>query len=612
MKAKGRNIHSCDQYMDVAEQSPHVTALHLEAHSLVRWTDYFKSIYNLDGEDYKNLGVNESGYQFLVAGDDFDSIPDDQVEFAPGKTISLRSWMRRVSSGRKGVVRCWTQLPRMSDPPGFDDSGNFIDFPVYRSKHPAGNVPVPARRLECPAKQVFDVEDSNSLEEDGEGMVAVEIADQVAVGVAESASEEDAGRQEDDNQPTLDFPPSASEACPSDAPVALVTKEDLKGLRVGELKKELEDREGYLSEPVEKKKPQLIDQLHGVLEKGTYVHATTRKRLRIVCRIKRNEVIADGAMEDPQLVTRRTVRTCRTVRRKDWICFLPPLPFEMHPTSKPDRGKPSKPPRHMHTASQVETLGWNCINQASSLVYSSEIKASEHVLFPGGSVEGYLERLQEGSPPCRQLNNITRISSIRAKVSPLPRMAFVNAELKVPEHLIGEACIEHTGEPVFWVHPDRPCSIRASGALQVLESTFGGDANKEESPTIADLVAIVARQNGVDIASDKFRASITIDEDIHQALSSALKAHKEVCQSRKKQAAVARPAVPNALAFFKKSDKYNDSTLAPSPKDQYEALDAKDKKPFQNLAALARYKRYIQNIEDKLTENISAEVSLED
>lgn len=144
---------------------------------------------------------------------------------------------------------------------------------------------------------------------------------------------------------------------------------DLKGLRVGELKKELEDREGYLSEPVEKKKPQLIDQLHGVLEKGTYVHATTRKRLRIVCRIKRNEVIADGAMEDPQLVTRRTVRTCRTVRRKDWICFLPPLPFEMsvtasaqpihrlmsyffcrHPTSKPDRGKPSKPPRHMHTA----------------------------------------------------------------------------------------------------------------------------------------------------------------------------------------------------------------------------------------------------------------------
>lgn len=72
-----------------------------------------------------------------------------------------------------------------------------------------------------------DVEDSNSLEEDGEGMVAVEIADQVAVGVAESASEEDAGRQEDDNQPTLDFPPSASEACPSDAPVALVTKEGI-------------------------------------------------------------------------------------------------------------------------------------------------------------------------------------------------------------------------------------------------------------------------------------------------------------------------------------------------------------------------------------------------
>lgn len=45
-----------------------------------------------DGEDYKNLGVNESGYQFLVAGDDFDSIPDDQVEFAPGKTISLRRY----------------------------------------------------------------------------------------------------------------------------------------------------------------------------------------------------------------------------------------------------------------------------------------------------------------------------------------------------------------------------------------------------------------------------------------------------------------------------------------------------------------------------------------
>ena len=178
---------------------------------------------------------------------------------------------------------------------------------------------------------------------------------------------------------------------------------------------------------------------------------------------------------------------------------------------------------------------------------------------------------------------------------------------QVPEHLIGEAAIEYTGEPVFWVHPDLPCSIRASGALAELESAFGGEVNKEKSPTIADLVAIVARHNGVDISSEGFRASVTLDEDTHQGLSRVLKAHKEACQQRKKQAAVARPAVPNALAFFKKSDKFNTSTGAPSPKEQYDSLKAKDKKPFQYRASLARYKRYVENINDKLViENISS------
>lgn len=70
---------------------------------------------------------------------------------------------------------------------------------------------------------------------------------------------------------------------------------------------------------------------------------------------------------------------------------------------------------------------------------------------------------------------------------------------------------------------------------------------------------------------------------------------------------MARPAVPNALAFFKKSDKFNTSTGAPFPKEQYDSLKAKDKKPFQYRASLARYKRYVENINDKLViENISS------
>ena len=50
--------------------------------------------------------------------------------------------------------------------------------------------------------------------------------------------------------------------------------------------------------------------------------------------------------------------------------------------------------------------------------------------------------------------------------------------------------------------------------------------NKEKSPTIAELVAIVARHNGVDISSEGFRASVTLDEETHQGLSRVLKAHK--------------------------------------------------------------------------------------
>lgn len=82
-------------------------------------------------------------------------------------------------------------------------------------------------------------------------------------------------------------------------------------------------------------------------------------------------------------------------------------------------------------SSQVETLGFNCIRQAHSKNFSAEIRSFEHMLYPGGSVKAYLEILAEGKNPCRQLNTITRRSITKSGASPLPRLAFVNADHQV-------------------------------------------------------------------------------------------------------------------------------------------------------------------------------------
>lgn len=166
--------------------------------------------------------------------------------------------------------------------------------------------------------------------------------------------------------------------------------------------------------------------------------------------------------------------------------------------------------------------------------------------------------------------------------------------------MIGTAAIQHTGEPVFWVDPERPCSIRASGALNELESSYGGEINQLESPSIADLLAIVALKNGVDITSSSFLDSITLDKSTHQRLSSALQIHKDAYDSRKKETTKKRPEVRTALAFFKCSEKYDASPGGKPASDQFNALSFKEKKPFHELAAYARYERYYEDMEAKL------------
>ena len=49
-KTKTHNVLSLCQQMQIAEESPNKTALALEPHALVNFTDYFKKIYNL-GQD---------------------------------------------------------------------------------------------------------------------------------------------------------------------------------------------------------------------------------------------------------------------------------------------------------------------------------------------------------------------------------------------------------------------------------------------------------------------------------------------------------------------------------------------------------------------------------
>lgn len=49
------------------------------------------------------------------------------------------------------------------------------------------------------------------------------------------------------------------------------------------------------------------------------------------------------------------------------------------------------------------------------------------------------------------------------------------------------------------------------------------------------------------------------------------------------------------------SPRFDESSESPSPSDQFDALSYKEKKPFQELAALARYDRFVQEYEEKLT-----------
>jgi len=340
-------------------------------------------------------------------------------------------------------------------------------------------------------------------------------------------------------------------------------------LKVAQLKAELKIRIAHLNGPIKSAKKDLVAQLKDVLVRGTCLFRGGKKQWRVVCKSDEFKVPIEG-----------------------------PPPLDRHSIVQEKKVKSVK--ERTHTQSQVETLGFNCIRQAHSKNFSAEIRSFEHMLYPGGSVKAYLEILAEGKNPCRQLNTITRRSITKSGASPLPRLAFVNADHQLPEEFIGKGDIEHTGEPVFWVPTDRPRSIRACGALEQLEASYGGEQNQEKSTTIADLIAIVAHKNGVDIADQSFLESIILDKSKHDRLSSALKIHKEACQSRKKQAASTRPKVRSALDFFKESTLYDPSDDASPPSDQLNALEFKDRRPFQSLAALARYERHVQNIEEAL------------
>lgn len=96
------------------------------------------------------------------------------------------------------------------------------------------------------------------------------------------------------------------------------------------------------------------------------------------------------------------------------------------------------------------------------------------------------------------------------------------------QHEIGHTELTYTEEPVFYVDADTPCSARECGALEQLETKYGGKDKMHLSPRLSELVEMIAQKNGRSLLTPA--GVLTVERA--KELSEALKVRASSCVRR--------------------------------------------------------------------------------
>ena len=247
---------------------------------------------------------------------------------------------------------------------------------------------------------------------------------------------------------------------------------------------------------------------------------------------------------------------------------------------------PAQAAKFTHTRSQVTTLGHNCWRKVHDVAFSADLLEKADRLYPGG-VKGYDPSLMEAL----QWNVIARAPSPTAL---FPRAAFVNALNGRTEHYFYFTEPKYMGLRVLALDPQRGHSLLSGaggGAAGALELEFGGPQNVRKVPRIADLIRLVANQNGVDLATPS-RA----DEAVETACYGDLVARKSARDARRRAQAPTGPRSP--LDFWKVSKDYV-ATKGVSPSDAFKKLDVATRGKFETLSIRAILQAQLLALEDE-------------
>ena len=150
------------------------------------------------------------------------------------------------------------------------------------------------------------------------------------------------------------------------------------------------------------------------------------------------------------------------------------------------------------------------------------------------------------------------------------------------------------GLQVLALDPQRGHSLLSGaggGAAGALELEFGGPQNVRKVPRIADLIRLVANQNGVDLATPS-RA----DEAVETACYRDLVARKSARDARRRAQAPTGPRSP--LDFWKVSKDYV-ATKGVSPSDAFKKLDVATRGKFETLSIRAILQAQLLALEDE-------------
>ena len=502
------------------------TARIVEPYACSEWTSFLKARYHVDDDFYKNLGMKVSNIHCVVAGHDFSSLSEEEVKFETVRGQYSISLRAYLERLGSGVEGV---VRCYTFPPLVDEEitpGAYFDYLVHKRDAKFAKI---EPRLPRP-------------------IATRPPAPAAAPAAAEPAAAAPAAAA---------LPFSLATALPLSVATAPAAADAALAART-------------TAPPAAKRRSATAAAAPVAAPAAAPAAASTKKRRRTV-------VAAPSSAAAPSATpASAAARVTAPLPGQDEAALCQAYAEIAAAAPKKQKG---------HTKSQVSKLGHNCFNKLGDMAFAADLTALAHRLYPGG-VAGY----DPSQGECMQPNWITRAPCTGATY---PRFAFVNAVFERPEHHLFETTPMFSGIPVMAMNSDRGHSLRYGangGVLGELEKAVGGRRGMTSVPLIADVVALVAADRGVDLASP-----VCASDGQERHYESAMRARKQVHAELKLQR---RARAPRKAAEFFASSRDFDSNLTTTVLQQFRLLSAERQRHFSALATKATYYHTLAALED--------------